>query len=73
MHESEKVFIASLCLGYKYPRHYYLYWKFYYFYKIKENDVNKLITTIDFNNDKLIIQKGKKQFKKIVFRLLTNR
>ena len=33
---------------------------------IKENDVNKLITTTDFNNDKLIIQKGKKQFKKIV-------
>lgn len=32
----------------------------------KENDVNKLITTTDFNNDKLIIQKGKKQFKKIV-------
>lgn len=33
---------------------------------IKENDVNKLITTKDFNNDELIIQKGKKQFKKIV-------
>ena len=33
---------------------------------IKENDVNKLITTTDFNNDELIIQKGKKQFKKIV-------
>lgn len=32
----------------------------------KENDVNKLITTTDFNNDELIIQKGKKQFKKIV-------
>lgn len=32
----------------------------------KENDVNKLITTIDFKNDELIIQKGKKQFKKIV-------
>ena len=33
---------------------------------VKENDVNKLITTTDFNNDELIIQKGKKQFKKIV-------
>lgn len=32
----------------------------------KENDVNKLITTTDFNNDELIIQKGKKQFKKVV-------
>ena len=32
----------------------------------KENDVNKLITTTDFNNDELIIKKGKKQFKKIV-------
>lgn len=32
----------------------------------KENDVNKLITTTDFNNDELIIQKGKKEFKKIV-------
>ena len=32
----------------------------------KENDANKLITTTDFNNDELIIQKGKKQFKKIV-------
>ena len=32
----------------------------------KENDVNKLITTTDFKNDELIIQKGKKQFKKIV-------
>lgn len=31
----------------------------------KENDVNRLITTTDFNNDELIIQKGKKQFKKI--------
>lgn len=33
---------------------------------IKENDINKLITTKDFNNDELIIQKGKKTFKKIV-------
>ena len=33
---------------------------------IKENNVNRLITTIDFNNGELIIQKGKKQFKKIV-------
>ena len=33
---------------------------------IKENDVNKLITTNDFSNGELIIQKGKKQFKKIV-------
>ena len=32
----------------------------------KENDVNKLITTTDFNNDELIIQKGKKQFMKVV-------
>lgn len=32
----------------------------------KENDVNKLITKKDFNNGELIIQKGKKQFKKIV-------
>ncbi|MDO5003042.1 MAG: tyrosine--tRNA ligase [bacterium] len=34
--------------------------------KIKENDVNKLITTTNFNNGELIIQKGKKQFKKII-------
>ena len=33
---------------------------------IKESDVNKLITISDFNNDELIIQKGKKQFKKII-------
>ena len=34
----------------------------------KENDVNKLITKKDFNNGELIIQKGKKQFKKIVIK-----
>ncbi len=33
---------------------------------MKENDVNKLITKADFNNNELIIQKGKKQFKKII-------
>ena len=33
---------------------------------IKENDINKVITTKDFKNGELIIRKGKKQFKKIV-------
>ena len=33
---------------------------------IKENDVNKLITTTAFNNGELIVQKGKKQFRKII-------
>lgn len=32
----------------------------------KETDVAKIITTTDFENDNLIIQKGKKQFKKII-------
>lgn len=32
----------------------------------KEKDVNRLITTTNFNNGELIIQKGKKQFKKII-------
>ena len=31
----------------------------------KENDVNKLITTTDFNNDELIIQKVAKILKKL--------
>lgn len=31
----------------------------------KEKDINKLITATDFNKDELIIQKGKRQFKKI--------
>lgn len=35
---------------------------------LKESDVNKLITTTHFNNGELIIQKGKKQFKKIVIK-----
>ena len=30
-----------------------------------QNDINKLITTNDFNNDELIIQKGKKTFKEV--------
>ncbi len=33
---------------------------------IKEKNINKLITLNDFSNDELIVQKGKKQFKKIV-------
>ena len=32
---------------------------------IKEKDVNKLISITDFDDGELIIQKGKKQFKKI--------
>ena len=32
---------------------------------IKENDINKVITTKDFKNGELIIRKGKKQFKNI--------
>jgi tyrosyl-tRNA synthetase len=34
----------------------------------KENDVNKIIKLTDFNDNELIIQKGKKQFKKIVIK-----
>ncbi|MDD4157497.1 MAG: tyrosine--tRNA ligase [Candidatus Cloacimonetes bacterium] len=34
----------------------------------KVTDVNKVITKNNFNNDELIIQKGKKQFKKIVIK-----
>lgn len=37
---------------------------------IKISDVNKVITKKDFINDELIIQKGKKQFKKIVIKKL---
>lgn len=32
----------------------------------KENDINKLITTNDFDDNELVVQKGKKQFKKII-------
>ena len=32
----------------------------------KENNINKLITINDFNNGELIVQKGKRHFKKIV-------
>lgn len=35
--------------------------------KIKENDINKVITTSDINDNSLIIQKGKKVFIKVVF------
>ena len=34
----------------------------------KENDVNSIITIGKFNNNELVIQKGKKQFKKIVIK-----
>ena len=34
----------------------------------KENDVNSIITIEKFNNNELVIQKGKKQFKKIVIK-----
>lgn len=34
----------------------------------KENDVNSIITIEKFNNGELVIQKGKKQFKKIVIK-----
>lgn len=34
----------------------------------KVTDVAKIITTLDFQNDNLIIQKGKKQFKKIIIK-----
>ncbi len=34
----------------------------------KENDVNFIITIEKFNNNELVIQKGKKQFKKIVIK-----
>jgi len=34
----------------------------------KENDVSKMITFDDFKDDELIIQKGKKQFKKIIIK-----
>ena len=34
----------------------------------KENNTSKIITTADFNDDILIIQKGKKQFKKIIIK-----
>lgn len=37
---------------------------------IKISDINKIITKNDFNNEELIIQKGKKQFKKIVIKKL---
>lgn len=33
---------------------------------IKETDINKLITMNDFQNGQLVVQKGKKQFKKLV-------
>lgn len=32
----------------------------------KENDVSKILTFDDFKDNELIIQKGKKQFKKII-------
>ena len=35
--------------------------------KIKENDINKVITTSDINDNSLIIQKGKKVFIKVIF------
>ena len=34
----------------------------------KENNINKLITSSDFDNNELVIQKGKKQFKKIIIK-----
>lgn len=34
----------------------------------KENDVNSIITIEKFNNNELVIQKGKKQFKKIIIK-----
>ena len=34
----------------------------------KENDVKRIITLDDFNNKSLIIQKGKKQFKKVIIK-----
>ncbi len=35
---------------------------------VKEKDVNKIITMNDFNNNYLIIQKGKKHFRKIIIK-----
>lgn len=35
---------------------------------VKVTDVNSIITTEQFNNNELIIQKGKKQFKKIIIK-----
>mgnify|MGYP004566330617 CR=1 FL=1 len=42
MHEPEKVLLTSLRLGYKYPRHYYLYWKFLLFLQNKRQ-ISKIL------------------------------
>lgn len=42
MHESEKVFLTSLCLGYKYPDITILYWKFLLFLQNKRQIVKIL-------------------------------
>ena len=50
MHEPEKVLLTSLRLGYKYPRHYYLYWKFLLFLQNKRqiSKISTYLSTVCF-------------------------